>query len=144
MRTGLALHTTEGYAAVNSVRIEKPLIPDLTAWAPMTEWHLACVCRAAKVFGSTELPGEETIGAPADRPAPAPRNADEAIARYQAMRTCLLSALDCAVAARDHCRASPSGTTSRFLEPAESADCSTPGTRSGTRCHRLSSSGRHR
>lgn len=102
VRTGLALHTGEGYAPVSGSRIDKPLVPDLAAWARVTEWHLACVYRAAQVLGSAALPGGETITMPADRPALDPRNATAAITWYQATHTRLLSALDRAVAARDH------------------------------------------
>ena len=105
VRTGLALHTAEGYSPVNGARIDKPLVPDLAAWARVTEWHLACVYHTAEVLGSTALPDDEKITVSTDRPALTLRNAAEAITWYQAAHTRLLSALDRAVAARDHGRA---------------------------------------
>ncbi|HTJ67936.1 MAG TPA: tetratricopeptide repeat protein [Actinospica sp.] len=104
VRTGAVLRTGQGYTAVDGAEVTRPLVPELRAWARVTEWYLSCAYRAADVLGAAALPDDETVAEDSERPAVALRDAVEATAWYQATHPELYAVLDRAVAAEDHPR----------------------------------------
>lgn len=105
VRSGAVLRTSQGYAAVDRVAVTGPLVPELSAWARVTSWYLACAYRAADVLGAAALPDDEIVAEEPERPALALRDAEEATRWYQATHPELYAELDRAMAAEDHPRA---------------------------------------